>query len=163
MALAATRLEVHNAIVDAVGDADGIGKFYGRVRRPKEDQEKQIQDLFNDDNGIINVVFVRYVSKALESTSFDDLIAVSYVFELEVRYAWNERDDADSPSEVAFNALLDAIDAVFITDKNIGFDDVGVSTKGLEIQRAIERDPQPFYGKLCHTAYARVVATVAEC
>jgi hypothetical protein len=163
MSLAATRKEVHDAIVTKIKTATDIGPVYNRIRRPKQNTEGQIQSLFNDPDGILNVVFVRYVAKVIEASSFDDTISVNYVFEIELRYAWNDRDDSDSPTEDAFNALLDAIEAVFEADKNIGFEDVGVSTKGFEILRPIERDPQDFYAMLCHTAYGRVVANVADC
>jgi hypothetical protein len=163
MALAATRLQVHNAIVAAIETASGIGNVYNRVRRPLHDTEGQIQSLFNDSNSILNVVFVRYIGKINQVSSFDDLISVSYIFELEVRYAWNEKDDADSPSELIFNALLDSIGDVFTADKNIGFGDAGVSTNGLEILRPIERDPTEYFAKKCHTAYPRLVVSVSEC
>lgn len=163
MALAATRLQAHNAVVTTVASVSAIGHAYNRVRRPKENTEGQIQALFNDANGILNVAFIRYVGKVIEATSFDDLVSISYVFEVEYRYAWNEKDDADNPSELIFNANLDAIGDAFTADKNLGFGDAGVSTKGMEILRPIERDPQDFYAKMCHTAYGRVVVTVSEC
>jgi hypothetical protein len=159
--LAATRLQVHNAIVARVRTVSGVGPVFDRVRRPKQETEGQIVELFNDASGILNCVFVRYVGLLRETSSFDDTISLSYVFELEYRYAWNERDDDDSPSELIFNSFLDGLDAAF-TDYDLGFDP-GVSSRGIEILQPISRDPQPFYAKLCHTAYPRLVVSVSEC
>lgn len=158
--LAATRKEVHDAIVAAIQGLSGVGKVYGRVRRPPEETAGQIVDLFTTLK-VLNVIFVRYVGLTREVSQTFDTVAKNYIFEIEVRYAWNESDGDDTASETLFNALLDSLDDAF-TDTRLGFDP-GVNIAGLDILRAIERDPQPFYGALCHTAYSRLVINVSQC
>jgi hypothetical protein len=161
MPLAATRLQIHNAIVARIAGIFTTRPVHARVRRPREENEKQIQGLFNDSNGILNYIVVRYVGLTRQASSFDDTISLDHYFEIEIRRAINDTEDDAAASETLFNADLDALNTAF-TDYDFGLD-AGVSSKGIEIRRLIERDPQPFYGKGCHVAYPQLVVTVAEC
>lgn len=162
MALTATRLQIHNAIVARLESVFTTRPVFGWIRRPIQSTEGQVINLFNDDQNILNVISVRLLGLRRQTDGVPVVtVSIDYYFEIEVRRVINDTDDSTVASEVLFNADLDSIDAAF-TDYDFGLD-AGVSSRGIEILRPIERDPQPFYNKGCHVAYVSLMVTSSEC
>lgn len=162
MALAATRLQIHNAIVTRLESVFTTRPVFGWIRRPIQSTEGQVINLFNDDQNILNFISVRYIGMRRQVEGIPPVtVSKDFYFEIEVRRAMNDTADVLIASEVLFNADLDSIDDAF-TDYGFG-PDAGVTSRGTELLRPIEKDPPPFMGKGCHVAYPQLVVTVGEC
>lgn len=158
---AATEAQIRASVVQRITDIPGSRKVYGRIRRPAENNEDQIQALYNNDDGILFVVFVRFIGLQRVTDGFDETTSINYFYEIEVRRALNETEVDGEASEERFNAFLtvDMVDA--LEDVHLGFD-AGVNTRGFEILQGIQRDSE-FYSKDVHTAFCRLVVNVSEC
>lgn len=171
MALAASRLEVHTAIITQLrtlfaADVDGetTRPIYARDRRAPQNTEGQIIERFNDEDGVLNFIMVRYIGLQREVYGVQpETVSKNYVFEIEVRRAKNERDPEDDAiaSETLFNAELDLLETLF-ENTNLGLD-AGVTTAGFVVLQPIPRDGEAFYSKLTHVARGALVVNVAAC
>lgn len=162
MALAASRLDIHNAIVARLKSVFTTRPVFGWIRRPIQSTEGQVISLFNDDQNILNFISVRLLGLRRQTDGVPVItVSIDYYFEIEVRRVINDTDDPLIASEILFNADLDTIDAAF-TDYEFGLD-AGVSSRGIEILRPIEKDPPAFNGKGCHVAYISLMISSMEC
>lgn len=146
--------QIRTAILAVLQDVEGIGLVYERQRYSKS--SKTLMEYYVQD-GVLSGGFIS--RKALKKASPEQqTFIVMTTWEIDLFRAFQESEE----SELAFDALIDAIDEAFIADQTLaGVVDATVTDEQAGI-RLLTSQPAMFAGVLVHYAKLSLITEHTE-
>jgi hypothetical protein len=171
--MAATELDIRNAIVTLILSVAGAGRVYNRLRKPPGALLSEFNTLNVDDASKINVVFVRRVSFTEQVSSFDDPISSTETYELWFFRGVVDVAAADEPdplvetnSESELQLFIENVRAAFKlpANRDLGLapPDVMLSQGGMGTAAPLI-DTSELGGYDCHRFVGRITVSIEDC
>lgn len=160
-----TEEEIHVSAVEIQQSVDGIGQVHDRIRIPTTDAE--FKDVCVDNDGLINVVFIRPAAFGPESiTSQDDyngeFLTIEFIYMF--GYVLAIPQLSDIASERAFYSILFATKNAYKAKKNLNFSPIKPEITHTGFRTASDIPPPQIQGDyLVHYAACRLTVHIGEC